>query len=74
MKTQAILITAVLLLLGTAAGLIKAPSGSADNLNKPETEPDNVLLRQAPNTRKVLQNLGKYRIFCIFTMTTRAPV
>jgi hypothetical protein len=60
MKTRAILIAAVALLLGTAAGLIKAPSRTADKLNKPETEPDNVLLRPAPNTRKVLPNLGKY--------------
>jgi hypothetical protein len=63
MKTQAILITAVALLLGTAAGLIKAPSGTADNMNKLDTEPDNVLLRKALNNRKVLPNLGKYRIF-----------
>jgi len=36
MKTQAILIAAVALLLGTAAGLIKTVSGTADKLNKPE--------------------------------------
>jgi hypothetical protein len=72
MKTQAILIAAVALLLGTAAGLIQDLSRTADKLNKPETEPDNVLLRSAPNTRKVLPNLGKYIVY-IFTMTKRAP-
>ena len=72
MKTQEILIAAVALFLGTAAGLIKAISGTADKLKKPEIEPDNVLLRPAPKTRKVLLNLGKY-IFYIFTITPRAP-
>jgi hypothetical protein len=72
MKTQAILIAAVALLLGTAAGLIQDLSRTADKLNKPETEPDNVLLRPAPNTRKVLPNLGKYIVY-VFTMTPRAP-
>jgi hypothetical protein len=43
MKTQAIQIAAVTLIVGTAAGLIKAPSGTADKLNKPEFQPDNVL-------------------------------
>jgi hypothetical protein len=73
MKTQAILIAAVALILGTAAGLIKDPSGTADKLKNPETESDNLLLRPAPNTRKVLPNLGKY-IFYVFTMTTRSPI
>jgi len=72
MKTEVILIAAVALLLGTATGLIKDPSGTADKLNKPQNEPDNVLLRPAPNTRKVLPNLGKYIVY-VFTMTTRAP-
>jgi hypothetical protein len=72
MKTQAILIAAVALLLGTAAGLINAPSGTADKMKKPEIEPDIVLLRPAPNTRKVLPNLGKYT-FYVHTMNTRAP-
>ena len=72
MWTQAILIVEVTLLLGTAAGLIKTPFGRGDKLNKPEIEPDNVLLRPAPNTRKVLPILGKH-IFYVFTMTTLAP-
>jgi tryptophan-rich sensory protein len=54
MNTQAILITAVALLLGTATAFIKRPSATADELNKPEFQPDNELIRPAPITRKVL--------------------
>lgn len=72
MNTQAILITAVALLLGTATAFIKPPSATADELNKPEFQPDNELIRPAPITRKVLPNLGNY-IFYVFTMITRDP-
>nr|AGT15837.1 50MGP [Reticulitermes flavipes] len=50
MKTQAILIAAVALLLGTEGGLIKPSPGTAGDLLQGLTRP-------APNTRKVLPNL-----------------
>jgi hypothetical protein len=56
MKTQAILIAAVALLLGTEGGLIKPSPGTAGDLLQGLTRP-------APNTRKVLPNLGNYLLF-----------
>jgi hypothetical protein len=49
MKTQAILIAALALLLGTETALIKPAPGTAGDLTGP-----------APKARKVLPNLGNY--------------
>jgi hypothetical protein len=60
MKTQAILVAAIALLLGTEAGFLK-----------PEYEPDNVLPRTAPKTRNVLPDLGNYFLFMPMHLTTQ---
>jgi len=52
MKTQAILIAAVALFLGTEAALVKPAPGTAAHLTRPGT-----------NTRKVLPNLGNYLLY-----------
>jgi hypothetical protein len=62
MKTPAIIIAAVALLLVTEASLIKPAPGTAGDPNVP-----------VPNTRKVLPNYGNY-IFYIFIMITGLPL
>jgi hypothetical protein len=52
MKTQAILIAALALLLGTETALIKPDPETAGDLTGP-----------APNTRKILQKLGNYLLY-----------
>jgi hypothetical protein len=61
MKTPSTLIAAVALLLVTEAALIKPAPGTAGDLTG-----------AAPNTRKVLPNLGKY-IFLYIHHDYRAP-